>query len=319
MTQIEHFMPPRTTLIFCFDGAQLLDISGPAQVFTTANAEGADPAYDVRFVGTRAGEVVTASGLPILLDKPGNDLEPHTLIIAGGPGVGAVSGDENAIELLRRLAVRSTRICSICTGAHVLAATGHLSGRRAVTHWRTCSELADQYPDIKVETDPLFVEDGNVWTSAGVTAGIDLCLALVERDHNQAIAARVARRLVVYLRRTGGQNQFSEPLKAQLNSANSYGDLIEEIIANPQDDWTAERMAERSGQSLRSFHRNFYRKTGQSPGKTVEAIRCALARNLLQTTDLTTDQIALRSGFGATSTMRRALQRQFGVAPKFVR
>ena len=312
-------MPKHHVLIFAYEGVQLMDIAGPAQVFSTANAEGAFPPYEIRFFGVVAGPVLSVSGLPLVLEGPATLPTGDTVVIPGGPGVQKVMVSAEALSVLDGVLADAGRVCSVCTGAHILAETGMLDGRRAVTHWQSCSALAMRHPQIQVESDPLFIEDGRYWTSAGVTAGIDLCLALVERDHGKAIAARIARRLVIYLRRPGGQNQFSDPLHAQYDAADPYACLIEKIIADPGLDWSVQRMAEASGQSLRSFHRNFRKKTGQSPAKVVEACRCDYARTLIQTTDLSIDQIALRAGFGVSSTLRRALNRQFSLVPNLLR
>lgn len=314
MTQTGRFVPTAHILhLFGFDGLQLLDLAGPAQVFSTATDEGADPPYALRYVGLRAGTVTSASGLPLVVEAPEGLPRAQTLILPGGPGVVPLARDPAAMRVIEGLIAGADRVASVCTGARLLAQSGCLAGRRAVTHWRACAELAADFPAIRVESDPLFIEDGPYWTSAGVTAGIDLALALVERDHGAALAGRVARRLVVYLRRSGGQDQFSEPLRAQLASAEPYQALIERVLANPAADWRAEVMAEACGQSLRSFHRKFPAATGTSPARMVEAIRADLARGLLQSTDLPVEQVALRSGFASAGTMRRALRRHYGV------
>ena len=278
MTNIERFMPNHTVNIFCYEGVQLLDLSGPAQVFTTANDEGALPRYEVRFVGVSSRAVTTASGLPIVLEALTSEKTINTLMIPGGPGVQNIRFNSNAMDRLLAVAQNSRCVCAICTGALIAASIGLFDGLRAVTHWRACQSLSTEFPLIFVDCDPLFIEDGNIWTSAGVTAGIDLTLALVEKDHNSSIAARVARRLVVYLRRAGGQKQFSEPLRAQMSAAEPYKHIIKQLIANPANSWTAEIMADLAGQSLRNFHRNFLKRTGSTPGKTVEKIRCSIAR-----------------------------------------
>jgi len=319
MSNRHQKMPSRTVLILAFDGVQIIDIAGPAQVLSTANEEGATPPYDVRIVALEAGTIENASGFAIVAAEIPRKGAIDTLVVPGGPGVHILRKTPSASLALNDLSRRATRICSVCTGAFLLAEAGLLNGRRAVTHWRSAAQLAREFPKVKVAPEPLFLNDGPVWTTAGVTAGIDLMLSLVQQDHGAALAARVARRLVVYMRRAGGQKQYSEPLALQAASGAPFDVLSGKIAGDPCFPWTVEQMAKASGQSLRTFHRRFEAATGLSPAKAVEKIRCDLARSLLHTTDLSLGQIAGRTGLGSETRLRRAMTRQFGVNPSEMR
>jgi transcriptional regulator GlxA family with amidase domain len=319
MSNKRQKLPAKLVLIVAYDGVQIIDIAGPAQVLSTANEEGADPAYDVRIVGFQAGLVETASAFAIMAGEIPADGAVDTLLVPGGPGVHDVRNDAIAKMAIINLVQRTQRVCAVCTGAFLLAEAGILDGRRAVTHWRSADRLAREFPGVKVDPEPLFLNDGPVWTTAGVTAGIDLMLNLVQQDHGAALSARVARRLVVYMRRAGDQKQYSEPLALQATSGAPFEALSRRIAGDPCLQWTVEKMAEAAGQSLRTFHRRFEAATGQSPAKAVEKIRCDLARSLLHTTDLNLAQIADRAGLGTETRLRRAMTRQFGVNPSEMR
>lgn len=313
MSKAERKLPTRSVVIFAYDQAQLLDIAGPAQAFAFANEEGAAAHYSIKVGALVPGSVVTSSGLPVVAQALPRSGAIDTLIVAGGPGVHDLCRDKDALAALTRLCRRARRVCAVCTGAFALAEIGLLAGRRAVTHWRACARLAREFPDVAVDPEPLFIRDGHVWTTAGVTAGIDLTLALIEDDIGAPVAAKVARRLVVYMRRPGGQRQYSEPLELQSAAAERYETLMQKVIGRPTGAWTVETMAAEAGQSVRSFHRNFLASAGTTPGEAVERVRCELARSLLQTTDLKLARIAGKTGFGSESALRRALKRQFGV------
>lgn len=309
----------RSTVIFVYDGVQVLDVAGPAQALTTANEEGAKPGYGVRLVAMAPGPVNTASGLSLMAHGLPRTGDIDTIFVPGGPGIHALRQDKRAIRALAGLFRRTRRISAVCTGAFMLAEMGLLANRRAVTHWRSCARLAREFPDIDVDPEPLFIRSDHIWTTAGVTAGIDLTLSLIEDDHGAAIASRVARRLVVYMRRLGGQRQYSEPLALQEVAAAPYDKVIQMVTARPSASWTINDLATAAGQSARSFHRKFSSATGVTPGLAVEKVRCELARTLIQTTRLKLAQISVRVGFGSESAMRRALHRQFGVSPNMLR
>lgn len=314
MSKSKQKLPSRRAVMLVYDGVQVLDVAGAAQALTTANEEGAAPKYDFRVCALAAGTVTTASGFGIAAEALPQSGIVDTVFIPGGPGVQRARQSKDAISALERLCRRARRICTICTGAFLLAETGMLNNKTAVTHWRSCARLAREFPQIDVDPDPLFIRDGHIWTTAGVTAGIDLTLSLIEDDHGAALASRVARRLVVYMKRPGGQRQYSEPMALQEASAEPYRELLQNITNLPTASWTVDDMAAAAGQTIRSFHRKFVAASGTTPAEAVERIRCELARSLLQTTPLKLAQIAGKTGFGSESTLRRALQRQFSVA-----
>jgi transcriptional regulator GlxA family with amidase domain len=319
MSKIERKLPSRPTIIFVYDGVQILDVAGTAQALTTASEEGAVPQYDLRVSALAAGTVTTASGFAIMAGSLPRSEIIDTVFIPGGPGVHRLRLSTDAISTLQRLCRRARRVCAICTGAFMLAETGMLDNRTAVTHWRSCARFAREFPKIAVDPEPLFVRDGHIWTTAGVTAGIDLTLSLIEDDHGAALASRVARRLVVYMKRPGGQRQYSEPMALQEAMAEPYKKLLQSIASRPSASWTVDDMAAAAGQTTRSFHRKFVAASGTTPAEAVEKIRCELVRSLLQTMPLKLAQIAGRTGFGSESALRRALQRQYGVTARDLR
>ena len=304
-------MRPKTIVILVYDGAQPIDIAGPLQAFATANEEAGGETYRVKVaaVGRRALDLT--GGLRVLVTPPPSRAD--TLVVPGGPGVHAAKAARFQINAVRKLARHARRVCSVCTGAFLLAEAGLLDNRQAVTHWRACARLAAEYPNIRVLNDPIWVRDDHIWTSAGVTAGIDLTLALIEEDLGAAVALRVARRLVVYMRRPGGQAQHSAPLTLQ--AADSFGLLMEWMLANLHKPIKVEQLAERSGMAPRSFHRHFLARTQLTPAKAIERLRLDQARTLIETTNLRLITIAARVGFGSEERLRRSFQRALGVAP----
>jgi len=237
------------------------------------------------------------------------------LICVGGKGVTAATADRLTIRWIARAASRAKRVVSVCSGAFLLAEAGILNGRRAVTHWNHCETLATRYPNIHVESDPIFIRDGNVFTSAGVTAGIDLALALVEIDHDRAIALDVARDMVMFMKRPGGQAQFSAHLAAQTVPAGAIRDLQLWLLDHLTEDIDVEAMAARAAMSPRTFNRRFKSQTGQTPAKYIAECRIDSARRLLQESDLPVKSVAAQAGFGLEERMRRAFHRAFGVSP----
>lgn len=320
MTKSGRFTPRRRTVaILAFDGVQMLDIAGPLQALTTANEEGAEPRYEVDVVSRRGGPVATASGPALLTTRLSGRRRVDTLLIPGGPGVHPARASHALVKTVRRLAARAQRVGAICTGAFLAAEAGLLDGRRVATHWRSCARLAREYPALRVEEDPIFIRDGHIWTTAGVTSGIDMTLALIEEDHDVGMAQRVARRLVVYLRRPGGQRQFSEPLALQADGNGAYQSLLQAIADRPARPWRVEDMAAEARQGVRPFFRRFHAATGSTPAEAVERIRCERARVFLETTDLTIAGTARRAGFSTEDRMRRAFRRYFGRAPADLR
>jgi transcriptional regulator GlxA family with amidase domain len=321
MSKTEQKMPTptRAVVIFAYDGAQLIDIAGPTQTLTTANEEGASPPYAVRVAAVSSGPIRTASGVKLIADPLPRAVTIDTLLVPGGPGVHMFRKDRRTLAALQRACMRSRRICAVCTGAFALAEIGLLNKCRVVTHWRSCAQLAEEFPEVCVDPEPLFIQAGRIWTTAGVTAGIDLSLALIEQDHSAALATSVARRLVVYMKRPGGQRQYSEPLELQRAACAPYDSLMQKVASRPAAAWRIETLAASAGQTTRTFHRKFVAATGVTPAEAVQKLRCELARSLLQTTPLELAQIADKTGFGSESRLRRSLKRQFGVGARDLR
>jgi transcriptional regulator GlxA family with amidase domain len=289
-------------------------------VFTAANEiapkVGAQAPYGIRVVAPKGAQVRSTSGLTFATAPLPDPAEPiDTLIVAGGQGVMRAAGDPKLINWLRTRAGVARRTASVCTGAFLLAAAGLLDRRRAVTHWEYCDLLRGRYPAVKVEPDPIFVHDRDVWTSAGVTAGIDLSLALVEEDLGRGLALGVARNLVVFLKRPGGQAQFSAALSLQ-SADDRFADLHSWLAGHLADDLSLSRLAAQAGMSERSFLRRYREATGTTPGRAVERLRVEAARQLLAETRLPVKRIAARCGFGSEETMRRSFARLQGVSPQ---
>ncbi|HEY1596010.1 MAG TPA: GlxA family transcriptional regulator [Thermoleophilaceae bacterium] len=305
----------RRVVLVAFDDCQSLDLIGPNEVFSVASrlVEGA---YSVEIVApTRSFS--SWSGVRI---EAGNTIagcrgDIDTLVVAGGDGVSAAVEDERLIAFLRRAAPRSRRVASVCTGAFLLARAGLLAGREATTHWSSCAELARLYPDVRVQSDPIFVRSGHVYTSAGVTAGIDLALALVEEDLGPKVARDVARWLVLYLRRPGGQSQFSAALAGQRAEREPLRELQGWMVDHLDEDLSVPALAVRAYMSPRNFARAFKREVGMTPAAYVEALRVERARALLETAGENVEQVARRCGFGTVETMRRVFRRRLGVSP----
>ncbi len=298
----------RRIAIVVYDGVQALDVTGPSEVLAQAGG------YRVELVG-RAG--ATSSGLELgPVAAPGATRGAFdTILVAGGRGVARAERDAELVAWLRAEAGRARRTCSVCTGAFLLARTGLLDGRRATTHWAWCEQLARRHPLVSVEPDPIYVRDGSVWTSAGVTAGIDLALALVEQDLGPDAALAVARNLVVFARRPGGQAQFSAELRAQAARAEPLRELQAHIAEHPAGDLSVPALAARAHMSERSLARAFAREVGVTPAAYVEAVRVERARARLEQTGAPLTAIARACGFGTPETMRRAFHRRLGVSP----
>lgn len=311
----------RSIDILGFERAQLLDITGPFQVFATANEElallGKPAAYQVRLIA-KTGHVVTNSGLPLTGQSLPDAQEPiDTLIISGGRGVNAACEDAALLAWIRIKATQARRICSVCSGAFLLAEAGLLDGRNAVTHWNRCAEFSARFPKVKLNPDPIFLQDGAIWTSAGVTAGIDLALALVEADLGRSLALSVARELVVFLKRPGGQSQFSSILTLQQGD-DRFDALHGWILNNLRRDLTVDTLADQVNMSPRSFSRHYLKSTGHTPARAIEKIRVEAARQLLEQ-GMSVSQTRQRCGFGADETMRRSFLRLLSIPPQAYR
>jgi transcriptional regulator GlxA family with amidase domain len=312
---------PKAIHVLAFTNVQLLDVTGPLQVFASANdiarQRGMPAPYAPSVIASGGGAVMSSAGLALLaepLPSGGSD----TLIIAGGWGVYAAAEDQSLVKWVREHAMGCRRISSVCTGAFLLAASGWLDGRRVVTHWTRCEELAQQHPRLQVEPNPIFINDGPVWTSAGVTAGIDLALAMVEADLGRAMALDVARQLVVFLKRPGGQSQFSVTLSLQ-QEGNRFDELHAWISENLTKDLGVPTLAQQACMSERSFIRHYRADTGQTPARAIELIRVETARRLLSDTGVPIKRVAVQCGFGSEETLRRSFLRAMGVTPQAYR
>ncbi|GAA1361124.1 GlxA family transcriptional regulator [Streptomyces beijiangensis] len=300
-------------LVVLFDDLQSLDVTGPVEVFAGAGRIGGD-AYPLRTASVDGAPVRTSSGLTLVPDgRLADAATPHTLIVPGGSGTRAP--DPRLIEWLRENAPHAERIVSVCTGALLLAEAGLLDGHRATTHWATCELLARKYPAVRVDPDPIFVRDGKIATSAGVTAGIDLALALVEEDLGRDAALTIARHLVVFLRRPGNQAQFSAQLAAQTAHREPLREVQQWITEHPDDDLSVDVLADRARLSPRHFARAFQSETGTTPGRYVERVRIEAARRLIEDTTQGLTEISRTCGYGTPEAMRRAFIKTLGTGP----
>ncbi len=313
---------PREVLIVVFSGVQSLDVTGPLEVFDGAQqlieySGGSRRGYRVTVASLDGEPLQTSSGLAIV---PGATLarapKPiDTLIVAGGRGTVQASSDAQLLRWLERSAPSARRVASVCTGAFVLAAAGLLDGRRATTHWAFAQALARRHPGVEVDPEPIYVRDGSTWTSAGVTAGMDLALALVEEDLDRDAALTIARHLVLFLRRPGNQSQFSAILAAQQPQREPLRDVQRFVVEHPREDLSVQALAKRAHMSPRHFARAFGAETGVTPGRYVERVRVEAARRALEDTNGPIASVARDCGFGTDETMRRAFLRLLGVGP----
>lgn len=304
-------------MLLVFDGAGFLDVSGPAEVFAVANHLRGGDAYRVAIVSPDGRDAVSSSGFRIGVESSvaslGGALD--TLFVPGTWTWPEATEDAVLLAAVTEASDRARRTAGICVGAFLLAAAGLLDGRRATTHWQFADELAARHPGVRVEPDAIFVADDDVYTSAGVTAGIDLALALVEADHGAALARRVARHLVVFMQRPGGQAQFSVRLQAQPVEPGVLRSLLDAIAEDPAGDHRLSELSRRAGFSERHLSRLFARELGMTPARYVERIRIEAARSLLEASDAPLEDIARRCGLGSAETLRRAFTRSVGVTP----
>jgi len=312
------FSPPveRSVVIVTFATAQILDVTGPLEVFSSASRFLPTVRYRTHVVTTRGGPVRASCGLEFA-SSPIAEVTGRidTLMVAGGADMDAAVADTELLSHVRRLAADTRRVTSVCSGAFVLAAAGLLEGRRATTHWAECGLLEETYAGVSVDPDAIYVHDGNVWTSAGVTAGIDLALALVADDHGHQAAATIARQLVVYLRRSGGQAQFSALLAGQAADTEPVRDLLSWLRDHLADDLSVPALARQINLSERQFTRVFKAEVGATAADHVEAVRLESACRLLETTNRTIEQIAKTCGFGTPETMNRTFRRRLNTTP----
>jgi transcriptional regulator GlxA family with amidase domain len=302
--------------VVTFPSAQILDVTGPLEVFSSATRLLPGAEYRMQVVSTSGGPVLASSGLSFSTTALPDVVEPvDTLVVAGGRDMQEACSDEQLLRHVRRLASSARRITSVCSGAFILAAGGLLDGRRATTHWAECQLLATAHPEVSVDGDAIYVRDGDVWTSAGVTAGIDLALALVAEDHGARAASTVARHLVVYLRRSGGQAQFSTMLAAQAAESEPVRELLAWLPDHLTADLSVPALARRVHLSERQFSRVFKAEVDVTPSEHVERLRLEAACQLLETTSHAVDHIARTCGFGVPETMNRAFRRRLNTTP----
>ena len=315
--------PPHQILIVAFAPAQMLDITGPLEVFTVANdialASGRAAPYRVTLAASTVGPLATTSGVEIVATARVGDagLDVDTLLLAGGRGARMAAGDKPLVAALARLCAAAGRVGSICTGAFPLAATGLLDGRRATTHWAHFDEFANRFPQVAIERDALFVMEGKFHSSAGISAGIDYALALVDQDLGRPVALAVARELVVFLKRPGGQSQFSAQLAAdtQAPDPDRFAELTRWMHANLTADLSVDLLAARCAMSSRNFARRFAEAMNVAPGKYVQTLRVDAARRLLTDGQLPVERVAERCGFASAEALRLSFQRHLAVAP----
>jgi transcriptional regulator GlxA family with amidase domain len=309
--------------MLAYPDTQILDVTGPLEVFARTErwlrdaGRREDHAYTVEIIGLRRGPFRASSGLQLFADHGFADVGRgiDTLLIAGGLGTGRAVKHPGLLPWIRRQSRWVRRIASVCTGTYFLAEAGLLDGRRATTHWNECAELTRRFPQIRVEPDRIFVREGSVYTTAGVTAGMDLALAMVEEDHGRDVALAVARQLVMFLQRPGGQAQFSAQLAVQLAEHEPLRELQTHIVDHPEADHSISAMARRVAMSPRNFARVFTHQLGMTPARYVASVRVETARRLLEETSDDLETVCAMSGLGTPESMRRVFQRTLGIAP----
>lgn len=306
-------------VMLAFEDAQILDITGPLQILGSPNRGRSTPRYEIVLAAPKAGPFRTTEGLSLVAtaswSDPGLLRGIDTLMVAGGEGIDRVRKDKTLLSLVRRAARQARRVVSVCTGAFALAEAGVLDGKRATTHWSRIEQFRREFPDVALEPDAIFVRDGKFWTSAGVTAGMDLALALLREDLGDEVALAVARQHVIFVMRPGGQSQFSAHLKPEAYPKGKLSGLLRWIPEHAGEDIDVAALAAKANMSERSFARIFVRETGETPARYLERTRIDAARRLLTASDLPIATVAVRSGFGNEERMRRAFQRQLKTSP----
>lgn len=307
----------KTIAILALPGVQLLDVSGPLDVFAQANLEAGKQVYALQVIGCQRGPVASSSGVRVLPDRIAGESDERvdTLLVAGAPHAAELPISKAHLSWLRNTATRARRYGSVCTGAYVLAATGLLKGKRITTHWAAVDAFREAYPGVIVDDDALYVRDGKVRTAAGVTAGLDLALSLVEEDLGRDIAMRVAGQLVMFFKRPGGQMQFSRKGETRPAGRSVLQEVQRWVVAHPELDHNVASLAEHAGLSPRHFARLFHTEVGSTPGAWVEAARISAARSLLESGHAAPKQVAAKCGFGNVDTFRRAFAKHVGVTP----
>jgi transcriptional regulator GlxA family with amidase domain len=311
-------MKSRVVAVLAMPGVQMLDVSGPLDVFAEANQQAGREVYRLLVVATTSGPIRSSSGVRLAADHViGAPLADKidTLLVAGSPNAPDVKVSTAVLDWIRSTARFARRFGSVCSGAFFLAAAGLLDGRRVTTHWGVARQLAERYPDVRVEEDAIHIKDGRLWTAAGVTAGMDLALALVESDLGKDVAKRVAAQLVMFFRRPGGQLQFSREGRAGLAGRSALQEVQRWVMAHPDADNSVPVLAARMDLSARHFTRLFHDEVGMTPATWVEAARIGAARRLLEEGHAAPKQVASQCGFADVDTLRRAFVRQIGITP----
>lgn len=313
-------MKPVTILVLAFDGATLLDIISSAEVFDVANKHiipKSSAKYETVIASAKGVPVRASSGIVInAVDWDGIDIETvDTVIVPGGGPPTNPPAPKLVVEKLQEIAPNVRRICSVCTGTFILGAAGLLDGRRVATHWLAADLFSETFPNAQLDVNSIFAQDGNLWSSAGFTAGMDMALALLEQDHGYQTAITMARLMVMFLKRSEGQSQFSEPLAMQLRGGDDFSELHAWVADNLRAKLTVEALAEKMGMTTRTFARHYNEKVGQTPAKTITRFRLDAACKLLAETTKSSKEIANRVGFGDEQNMRRTFTRTFGVSP----
>jgi transcriptional regulator GlxA family with amidase domain len=319
-------IPVRHVGMIIYPGCVMLDACGPMEVFSFANMtlqimgllNQTEQSYFMSFIAEQRGPVITSSGIKLHADYGFDDLDTpvDTLMIAGAPRLLDVMKDNKMCGFLKAMLPNVRRLASICTGALVLAESDILNGRRATTHWLFCNYLSSQYNNINVEPDKIFIRDGNIYTSGGVTAGMDLAINLVEEDWGSDIASGAARGMLIFMRRPGGQSQFSTYVLNEAKTRKDFRELQAWIVSNPNSDLSIEHLAERMAMSPRNFSRIFCQEVGLSPAKFVERVRLEAARNMLVQSDQPVEIVAIHCGYSSAEQMRRSFQRLFKITPQ---
>ena len=312
---------PRSVLCLAFEDCQILDAAGPLEALCKANELSPTPRYRLALLAERAGPLRTSGGVQLQAERGYREISTRalrdldTLLVAGGRGVMRAIEDPALIDFVRQAAGQARRVASVCSGSFILAEAGLLDGRRATTHWDSAELLASRYPQVQVDPDPIYIRDGKVWTSAGVTAGIDMTLALIEADHGRELARAVARQLVVYMMRPGGQDQFSPHLELRPPQDERLTRLLDWIESHAGGDLSVPALASRCAMSERTFSRRFTAETGVTPARFVERIRLERARRLLVESDQQLERLAAACGFRSAEVLRRLFQRHLGLSP----
>ncbi|MGH1461537.1 MAG: GlxA family transcriptional regulator [Neptuniibacter sp.] len=306
----------KTIAAFAYPNCQILDVTGPMQVFASANKAVGKTAYNLQILGLNRSPVVTNSGMRLLPDAAFIEIDSiDTLFLAGGHGVSDVIRNSEVIKWVQEMSARVRRLASVCSGAFLLAEAGLLHGKKAATHWCACDKLAARYDDIDVEPDAIWINQGKLYTSAGVTSGIDLALALVEEDLGHAVSMEIAKELVVFMKRPGGQAQYSSQLQAQNKASGIVAKALSYIESNITEDLPLHRLSEVCCVSERHLFRLFKKEIGCSPTIYLESNRLDLAQKLLVEASMNNDQVAMRSGMGSADNLRKVFIRRLGITP----